>query len=444
MLNDSPEIMLTTRPDRVVMLVPGLSAEDAAKVARSATLIARSHIPKMSGAAARGLEPIYGDGMFGIYFAEPYVWFQDHGIRPFTMKNLAGKAQPLTEPVLTPAGWAKMGDIRKGGYVVGSDGLPARVLEVFPQGALECYRVTFSDGESVRCSADHLWSVYREGNTREYSSTLQTKTTRELMLPRTPRVWSVPLTSPVEGVTINTPLDLYVVGILLSEGCRGSSPTFAQTQMPVVEEVRACLPEGISMKMTGRGHSWTLTAGGRGTRHNKIAQLMRDLGVFNLYSYEKFIPDLLFGASVEQRLSLLQGMMDGDGSCPTLGAVKYHTSSLRLAAGVAELVRGLGGKAKVSSETAPRGNANHAMHTVGFTLPPGMEPFRAQLDLKLLRFRSRGNRAATRKAIASIEPDGVEEMQCILQIMILQKEELRTEELRLRCIIQLTAKEDYS
>ena len=95
MLTESPEVPLTTRPDRVVMLVPGLPAEDAAKVARSATLIARSHVPKMSGAAARSLEPIYADGMFGIYFGEPYVWFQDHGIRPFTMKNLAGKTIPM-------------------------------------------------------------------------------------------------------------------------------------------------------------------------------------------------------------------------------------------------------------------------------------------------------------------------------------------------------------
>ena len=95
MLTESPEVPLTTRPDRVVMVVPGLPAEDAAKVARSATLIARSHVPKMSGAAARSLEPIYADGMFGIYFGEPYVWFQDHGIRPFTMKNLAGKTIPM-------------------------------------------------------------------------------------------------------------------------------------------------------------------------------------------------------------------------------------------------------------------------------------------------------------------------------------------------------------
>lgn len=95
MLTESAEAVFSTRPDRVVMLVPDLSAKDAARIARSAVLIARSHIPKMSGAAASSLEAIYSDGMFGIYFSEPYVWFQDHGIRPFTMKNLAGKTIPM-------------------------------------------------------------------------------------------------------------------------------------------------------------------------------------------------------------------------------------------------------------------------------------------------------------------------------------------------------------
>lgn len=52
-------------------------------------------MPKLSGASAARLQPLYGKGYFGIWWADSYVWFQDHGIRPFTMRNLAGKTIPM-------------------------------------------------------------------------------------------------------------------------------------------------------------------------------------------------------------------------------------------------------------------------------------------------------------------------------------------------------------
>lgn len=52
-------------------------------------------MPKMSGASAARLQPIYGKGFFGIAWMDSYVFFQDHGIRPFTMRSLAGKTIPM-------------------------------------------------------------------------------------------------------------------------------------------------------------------------------------------------------------------------------------------------------------------------------------------------------------------------------------------------------------
>ena len=71
-----------------------------------------------------------------------------------------GKAQPLSEPILTPAGWKTMGDIKKGSLVYGSEGMPIEVTGVYDQGLKEIYRVGFNDGSSVRCCLDHLWEVH--------------------------------------------------------------------------------------------------------------------------------------------------------------------------------------------------------------------------------------------------------------------------------------------
>src|SRR5262249_12426600 len=73
---------------------------------------------------------------------------------------MRGRAQPLMSPVLTPGGFRPIGSLQAGDLVTGSDGQPTLVLGVFPQGRKEVYRVTFSDGVSTRCCAEHLWAVH--------------------------------------------------------------------------------------------------------------------------------------------------------------------------------------------------------------------------------------------------------------------------------------------
>lgn len=70
-----------------------------------------------------------------------------------------GKSQPDDEPVLTPHGWRLIGELKVGDEVIGSDGRPTRVLDVFPQGTRSIFRVRLTDGSSTRCDLEHLWFV---------------------------------------------------------------------------------------------------------------------------------------------------------------------------------------------------------------------------------------------------------------------------------------------
>lgn len=90
-----PEVHLVTHPDRMIMIEKGLSAGRARAAAREAVRQARRRMPKLSGASARTLQPIYGKGYFGIQWATQIVWYQDHGTQPFTMRSLAGKTIPM-------------------------------------------------------------------------------------------------------------------------------------------------------------------------------------------------------------------------------------------------------------------------------------------------------------------------------------------------------------
>ena len=85
----------TDVPDRFYMAIPGIPDADARLVAEEAVKIAVQTAPRLSGRSSRGFRPIWGEGFIGIYFPDKYVFFQDQGINPFTMRRLAGKTIPM-------------------------------------------------------------------------------------------------------------------------------------------------------------------------------------------------------------------------------------------------------------------------------------------------------------------------------------------------------------
>lgn len=87
-------------PVMAVMVVPGLGRGEARFAAMRACKIARSVMPRTTGAAAGELQAIWGedsDGstIFGIRWLSPHIWYLESGIRPFTMRSLAGKTIPM-------------------------------------------------------------------------------------------------------------------------------------------------------------------------------------------------------------------------------------------------------------------------------------------------------------------------------------------------------------
>jgi len=82
-------------PMSMIAKVKDLDQYEAHHLAREAVIIARRKAPKFSGASAKRFTPYSGPGFFGIKWQDSWVWFQEQGIKPFTMKNLAGKTIPM-------------------------------------------------------------------------------------------------------------------------------------------------------------------------------------------------------------------------------------------------------------------------------------------------------------------------------------------------------------
>lgn len=92
----APQIQLCEdRPDRIVMSLRDLPESSARQLAQVAVYRARQRMPRVTGATASRMQPIYGIGYFGIWFPDAHVWFMERGTRPFTMRSLAGKTIPM-------------------------------------------------------------------------------------------------------------------------------------------------------------------------------------------------------------------------------------------------------------------------------------------------------------------------------------------------------------
>src|SRR5208282_5076798 len=127
--------------------------------------------------------------------------------------------------------------------------------------------------------------------------------------------------------------------------------------------------------------------------------------------YDKFIPEAYLRSSVPERYALLRGLMDTDGTIGDNNQPHFSSTSKKLAEGVAELVRSLGGIASVLGpypsfytrngdklEGAPHWQVN--IRTL-------KNPFYLKRKAKKWRFVTVGN------PVKSIEFVGHKECQCI-------------------------------
>ena len=72
---------------------------------------------------------------------------------------MTGKEQPNSTPIPTPNGYTTMGELSTGSIILGSNGLPITVTDIYPQGKKEVFRITLSDGRITECGYNHLWKV---------------------------------------------------------------------------------------------------------------------------------------------------------------------------------------------------------------------------------------------------------------------------------------------
>lgn len=282
-----------------------------------------------------------------------------------------GFEQPHSEVVKTIYGDINVGDVRVGDKLIGIDGLETSVLEVYKQGLKDVYEVSLMDGRKVKCGADHLWYVndstkkkIHEVRTSEMISKglyYEINGSKNKMYK-----YKIPKLSPIEYPEKNLPIDPYVLGALLGDGAMtGTTMRLSTNDLFIVEEFERRLPD---YKLT-RDHTTNNYAISYNHRFDKLKEnkkylnsqygvnvLNREVDALGLRvsTSHKFIPAIYKLSSFNQRLELLQGLMDTDGSVNSIGMMEFANSNLRLISDVADLCRSLGIKCKLGLGRPPR------------------------------------------------------------------------------------------
>lgn len=316
-----------------------------------------------------------------------------------------GKGLLRSTPIYTPYGKTTMGDLKIGDEVIGSNGKSTKVVGIFPQPKQDIFEITFNDGFKTKTDGSHLWSVIscnysktsdgrketeklitlstsqmfngdvinNEVNGRVYKTETYFKTNRGFSK------WSIPIVEPIQFKPLENelPIEPYLLGLSIGDGYLNKKSSrftlhrddFNELLDPYVKDVHVCGRSGHFMGTVFFGDS------------------IIDLGLNNKKSYEKFIPEIYKSSSIDDRLSLLQGLMDTDGHCMIgkkegdFRGTEFSTTSEQLANDVCELVQTLGGIARKKSRKSFYKKNDERVecrtsYRINIKLPNGMNPFR--------------------------------------------------------------------
>lgn len=320
-----------------------------------------------------------------------------------------GKAIDITTLIPTPDGWREMGDIQEGNFVFDGHGVATQVLwtsEILVD--RPCFEVEFSDGSVIVADSEHQWWVYdkkaRKGMGRNKSDVHPRVVTTHQMIDEglsylgKESRFAVRVTDPVQYGKSDLPLDPYLLGVWLGDGSKDCAIITTADD----EIVQSFHNAGYNPKKLSSKYGWSVCGSSKG----EFMGSLRELSLVR----DKHIPRMYLEGSIDQRLSLLQGLMDTDGHVTKFGACEFMNTNRRLADGVFELVASLGIKPVLTEKRATL-NGKDCGPAFRVTFTPDEFVFR--LTRKRDRLRP-ANRPWTKfRYVTSIKPCLTRPVKCI-------------------------------
>ena len=259
-------------------------------------------------------------------------------IPPRHMKLLADNTV-----VPTPTGIKKHGDLKVGDLVFSPSGKPVKVIKVSAK-ALADHEITFTNGETIKCNGDHLWTVYDKWAFKW--KTVDTTYLFNARKSKTENRFAIPDCKTLQFPARKLPLHPYVLGCWLGDGSSSKICITHDIKKGKHIDKIVSLGYGISAVCKGSKPTTVSTYFSRNISIEKFKKL-------NLYK-NKHIPEVYLTSSKSQRLELLAGLIDTDGCVgKKSGRVRIITIKPEFAKQVLRLVSSLGFNGYINRLKAP-------------------------------------------------------------------------------------------
>ena len=349
----------------------------------------------------------------------------------------SGKALTNSTMIPTPNGFVRNGDLKVGSYVFDRLGNKTKILGVYPQGMKKVFKVILSDGREVLCNDEHIWTTFTsKGNFKD-------RTVREMLnlglfatdsrpkkdgTQRRTSKFSIPANECVDYEEKELCLDPYLLGVLIANGGLTEKYLTVSTNDEFTIKKISKIQSYSYRKNSSTNYNWNFKYNSKvytDSEQGRFGVKTKDIVPESLMVTSKYkhIPREYLESSKEQRLELLKGLMDNDG---TIGIApryncSYSTISPQLRDDVLELVRSLGYKATVSiDDRVGTKHYKNISYEINILIPNSEKHNLFSLPRKLERVKEaqllkEKNRRYDRVEISDIIDMGYEEeMTCIM------------------------------
>lgn len=388
----------------------------------------------------------------------------------FMKGSQVGGPLALDTPIPTPESSTTMGEVCVGDRVFDEGGHVCSVTYVSPAMiGNACFEVRFSDGAAIVTDGGHRWAVDDDirGSDRSARRILSTEEIAGTFRHGGNRHrYAIPVTRPFDLPERDLPIDPYALGVWLGDGSASSNQIteFEDDAMEIGRRIAAgghlvvvrrpawvkgrcvnlIIEPTLPSRTCRRGHDLDQVGVYRFMKRGKPAQRCAECGrqasmasqygrprdpvvrAPTFYSHlkalglinNKRIPQCYLRASSDQRMDLLRGLMDTDGSITKDGRCEFSSSKPELVEDVLDLMRGLGLKPTVRiraghgfSDRTRTGNQHFAL---GFQAYDDWPVFALKRKRDRLRSRASGRPSETeRRRIVDVRPVPTVPVRCI-------------------------------
>ena len=250
---------------------------------------------------------------------------------------LEGEALSLATSIPTPKGWMTLGDLAAGDEVFAGDGTVTQIVALSPTWEHRpCYSLTADGARPIVADAHHQWVTSSRADRRPDRRIrgARLRSTEDLAN-TTPRrndlyEYELPIHGRLQLPIISLPIAPYTLGAWLGDGStRGDGAFTCHPQdAEILERINK---DRFAIRPRVGSYAWGIQ-GLRVLLHNTAL------------AGRKQIPSVYLRAGGEQRLALLQGLMDTDGYVSKRGQCAFDNTNRILVEQTRELALTLGFK----------------------------------------------------------------------------------------------------